>query len=58
MASGPGRQIPLHAGVAPPRGVLRLQDQTVMEVDWNAVADSFDAASELAAQWAEAESLQ
>ncbi|MBN1476881.1 extracellular solute-binding protein [Candidatus Sumerlaeota bacterium] len=58
MASGPGRQIPLHAGVSPPRGVLRLQDETVLEVDWNAVADSFDAASELAARWAEAESLQ
>jgi iron(III) transport system substrate-binding protein len=58
MASGPGRQIPLHAGVSPPRGVLRLNEHTVMEIDWNAVAENFDAASELAAQWVEAESLQ
>jgi iron(III) transport system substrate-binding protein len=47
LAAGPGKQIPLHAGVAVPEGVLRIDEIPIQEIDWPAVAQSFDAATDL-----------
>lgn len=48
LAEGPGRQIPLHPGVPVPDGGWRLEDLAIQEIDWNAVAANFDAATALA----------
>ncbi len=46
LAFGPSAQIPVRADVEAPKWVRRLADLKVMEVDFNAAAEQFDAAQD------------